>query len=141
MCSNDIFALEKKLIAYCGFYCRLCPFYTGEFKKKFQDILNYIKHLGTSFLKEICEKHGYNFDEFWRVLEFFSKSKLCLSCKMGDGWPDCPIRKCAIERKVEYCAFCSDYPCETMKRLGYTKYADELKIGVENFLKKKLECE
>lgn len=51
------------------------------------------------------------------------------------------FRKCAIERKVEYCAFCSDYPCETMKRLGYTKYADELKIGVENFLKKKLECE
>jgi len=25
------------------------------------------------------------FDEFWRVLEFFSKSKLCLGCKMGDG--------------------------------------------------------
>ena len=40
----------------------------------------------------------------------------------------CPIRKCARERKVKSCAFCSDYPCEELLKLfkGYPKAKENL---------------
>lgn len=36
--------------------------------------------------------------------------KNCGGC--GNGNQSCSIAKCSIERKVEYCIECSDYPCE-----------------------------
>jgi hypothetical protein len=43
----------------------------------------------------------------------------------------CKVRKCGMEKKVENCALCADYPCEKVSRVfaGYAK-AKEVLEGV-----------
>jgi hypothetical protein len=33
---------------------------------------------------------------------------------------DCQIRICAIEKGIENCAYCDDYPCEALEKLFAT---------------------
>ena len=131
-------SLEKKLIAFCGFYCRLCPFYTGEFRTKARDYHDFLAPMKNA-LSGICMEKNLDFEKFWEVLEFFSNSGLCVGCKMGGGWEECPIRRCALKKQIDYCILCPDYPCDEMQRRGYTKYSEILKKkGIDAFIREKL---
>jgi hypothetical protein len=52
-------------------------------------------------------------DGFWQFLKGMAEDGMCDSCK-GDrcGNPGCAVRLCAIEKGVEICALCEDYPCK-----------------------------
>lgn len=44
--------------------------------------------------------------------------------RLFSGCLECEIRKCAIEKKVESCAFCTDYPCENLHRFVLSEAVD-----------------
>jgi hypothetical protein len=47
----------------------------------------------------------------------------CDGCKTEGGrlfCTGCQIRKCAAEKGIENCAYCSDYPCEALEKLFTT---------------------
>lgn len=96
------------MIAYCGLDCQSCPIYlvTREQDKKKQkekrkEIVRLIKkHYVLEFkLEDITDCDGCMADT----------GRLFRACK------DCPIRKCARQRKLESCAYCEEYICDTLE--------------------------
>ena len=71
-----------------------------------------------------------DYNEFRKVLDFFSKNDTWLvcqkCCKGGDGNPNCEIRNCCKEREINICFDCSDFPCNRIK--GNKKMIERAKI-------------
>ena len=104
---------EERLsnIAYCGLNCRMCTLTAilPDLSTKLHGAMQQEgwEYFGTSVFPE--------FKEFWSVLGQLSKmDETCPMCKGGCGDPDCQIRKCAQERKLDLCAMCSEFPCSLL---------------------------
>jgi hypothetical protein len=129
------------LVNYCGTYCGLCARYHGytAFRK------------AVSMVSEIVDAHGFqywmptavkdfNYTEFRKGLTFFSDAESWLvcrgSCKSGDGRPDCPMRDCCREKKINICFDCTAFPCDKVGwNEGTLKRAREYKkLGKEKWL-------
>jgi hypothetical protein len=82
-------------------------------------------------VSEIADSHGFqywmpgavkdfDYTEFRKGLAFFSDAESWLvcrgSCKSGDGRPDCPMRNCCREKKIDICFDCTEFPCEKTGR-------------------------
>jgi len=104
----------------------------------------------SSSLRLIAESQNVgNYDEFVKVLKWLaSQDNPCKGCRFGGGWswwPDCPVRECILQKKLDFCYQCSDFPCKKlkeepllthkkeiikannqMKRIGIEKYAEQL---------------
>ena len=128
--------LEKNLVGYCGIYCRKCDYYTGSLRDAARRLMAFVQRHGE--LRKLAEIEGMEYDEFMRFLRWLSASELCLGCRAGGGWEECPIRRCAVEKGVEGCYACPEYPCilyeehpqfkefvETIKAVGLDKYVEE----------------
>lgn len=106
--SSTILYLNKKggkmnnLIAFCGIDCEKCPAYIA-FKTNDDK-------LREETAKQWSEMFKYNFKKEDINCEGCSKGKIhvyyCDSM--------CNIRKCAISKNIESCAFCSEYPCQML---------------------------
>lgn len=86
-----------KLIGKCGYRCDLCAARSKDpqIRKKLVD--GWRKYLGhTNYTVENVQCEGCQ-----------GKGKLADK--------KCPIRPCAINKEVENCAFCDEYPCEVLK--------------------------
>ncbi|MEJ2495000.1 MAG: DUF3795 domain-containing protein [Ignavibacteriaceae bacterium] len=94
-------------ISYCGLVCESCPIYlatreTNKSKKKkmIYDII------------DMCATHyGVNYK--------YEDINECDGCKSTSGrlffgCNDCRIRRCAIEKGVENCAYCEEYACNNL---------------------------
>ncbi len=92
-----------KLIGCCGVVCSECPGYLAT--------------------------QNDDWDERKRVAEMWSKIfnvKLtaeyvnCDGCTGGgrviDYCKTCEIRKCAVSKNLDNCAFCTEYPCEKLEK-------------------------
>lgn len=94
-------------LSYCGLVCGTCPIYLlteeqNEEKKRKMRI---------DIARQIKEHYGGQFDP-----EFVTD---CDGCKTkGDrlfsGCKSCRIRKCASEKEIENCAYCSEYTCDNL---------------------------
>jgi hypothetical protein len=85
--------MSNELIAYCGLYCGAC-----SFKVAFEE--NDKEHL--------MAMPAY-YDKFkHKPLEF------CPGCRLENQCEPCGIRDCARDKKIEYCSFCDDFPCEKL---------------------------
>jgi hypothetical protein len=61
---------------------------------------------------------GFNLPEFQRGLDWFLSHTDCPGCRNGRGLEDCPIRRCALARKLEHCYQCPDLePCDKFDAL------------------------
>jgi len=92
-----------EMIARCGFECHLCP----AFRENNKDHADQIR-VANGWLK-------------YFGLDVFPEKIRCNGCLPDDcgglEFPDknCPIRPCVIERGLENCAYCEDYPCEKLE--------------------------
>lgn len=92
----------EKMIAFCGLDCAKCPAYIAT-------------HSGDSELRERVA-------EEWTTGEYkvSPEDVNCEGCT-SQGKPlfpfcrECAVRLCGLERGVENCAYCPDYPCEKLK--------------------------
>lgn len=94
----------RTIVARCGFRCDKCPAYTKNSRTKND------KTTGAAGWSRYFKIH---------VNPESLRCKGCLAgvCA-GYDFPNeqCPIRLCAIERKLENCAGCSEYPCSTLEK-------------------------
>jgi len=102
---------SKEYLCYCGLYCKMCsiiatlPLMAG-------DLFATMQADGWEFYgKEVYPE----FDEFWKVLKNLkAMDETSPLCKGGCGDPTCQIRVCAKSKGLEVCAFCADFPCQTL---------------------------
>jgi hypothetical protein len=92
-----------EMIARCGFKCHLCL----AFQENNKDHADQIR---------VAKGWSKYFD-----LNVPAEKIRCNGCLPHDSggleFPDknCPIRPCVIERGLENCAYCEDYPCERLE--------------------------
>ena len=97
------------MIAYCGLACDTCPIHLAtletnsskQTKMRIQIAEQLSKIYGTTPKPEIISD--------------------CDGCKNSNGrlftpCADCRIRKCAIDKNMINCAYCSDYTCDKLEK-------------------------
>jgi len=119
----------KDIVTRCGYRCNLCLAYKENIKDKSvqQKVSDgWFKYYGFRIPAEEIYCDG------------------CLS--QGEGAklidPNCPVRACVIEKKIENCAHCEKYICEVLKSriVNYNSIAERIKEPIpkedyENFIK------
>jgi len=145
--SRNKLKTEHKYISCCGKqYCALCAYFKGSMVEAAKNLLGYAERYGS--LRLIAGgSRACNFDEFMKGLKWLaSQEKPCKGCRFGGGWswwPDCPIRDCVLEKDIEFCYQCTDFPCKKLQEeplLDRKKEAIEINqqiknTGIENHLK------
>lgn len=84
-----------KLAAPCGLYCGVCGIYIAHRDNniKFKERLTEVYHVGVDDIR--CEG--------------------CLSDDVFYYCRICPIKSCAMEREIEGCHQCDDFPCKIIE--------------------------
>ncbi|MHA2049812.1 MAG: DUF3795 domain-containing protein [Promethearchaeota archaeon] len=128
---------NEDYLAYCGVYCKLCG--------NHQNVPKRAAELKEVLVKEDFEGWGQQFKEFgdfWTLLNTLinvEEDKCCKTDKCGA--PFCGIRKCAKEKEIKACPFCSEYPCDKIKLFAKSEGTllfdgQRLKeLGVEEWIK------
>lgn len=98
-----------KMIAFCGLVCTECPAFIAT-QEGDQEAL---KRVAAQWSLEdpICDG----------CLAF--EARLCSYCH------ECKIRACGIEKKVQNCAYCGDYPCPELEK--FFASATDAKVTLE----------
>ena len=102
--------MEENL-AYCGLICRTCAIYLATREK------------------DQSKQHEMRVDVAEQIKKIYGQECKpedigdCDGCKTEGGklfCTGCQIRICAIEKGIENCAYCDDYPCEALEKLFTT---------------------
>jgi Zn-finger protein len=107
--------MMEEMIARCGFQCHLCPAFRENNKSPADQVrvaAGWSKYFGLDVPPEKIRCNG------------------CLPNDSGGfDFPDknCSIRPCVIERGLENCAYCENYPCGKL---------EERMTGVEEVAKR-----
>jgi len=94
----------EEIISRCGFKCSLCMIYKDNLKGeqdkiRFRDILR--KYYGDEVTLEQCYCDGCIADD--------SENPIRINT-------ECKIRPCVIEKGLENCAYCDQYPCSMLEK-------------------------
>ena len=105
-------------VSCCGWYdCALCAYHTGDIVDAVRNLLAFVEKYRSMEL--IAKVHdAYNYDEFSIGLRWLASREPCKGCRFGGGWswwPDCPVRDCIIEKELDFCYQCQNFPCNRLK--------------------------
>jgi hypothetical protein len=98
------------IISYCGLICDTCPIHLATLE---QDASKQLAMRAN--IAQICnEKYG--------IYLLPADINNCDGCKANtgrlfSGCLDCEIRKCANEKNVENCAYCTNYACDKLMKM------------------------
>jgi len=111
----------NNLIAYCGLDCHSCPvrlatLETNELKQK---------EMRLSIVRICAEQYSLNLQ-----LEEVTD---CDGCRSNTGrlfssCLHCEIRSCAINRKLQSCAYCDEYNCHRLQNHFKTDPSAEVRL-------------
>ena len=110
---------EYKYISRCGkYYCAFCDYHKGTIVEASKNLLFFAEKYGS--LRLIVDSNSAcDFDEFLKGLSWIaSHDKPCRGCRFGGGWSwwsDCPVRDCTIQKSIDFCYQCEDFPCQRLK--------------------------
>lgn len=95
------------MIAYCGLTCDSCPIHLATLEPDRERR----KEIRESVVRQCAGVYGMELP-----LEEVTD---CDGCRAGtgrlfSGCMDCEIRKCAIRKNLESCAYCSHYACDLL---------------------------
>ncbi len=94
--------------SYCGL-CETCLIDKPYFLEAVAKVKEYLDQFPISFWVHCFPgNEGFSFPELRKGLDWFLSRPTCPSCKQGGGLKDCPIRQCALTRKVAHCRECQD---------------------------------
>jgi hypothetical protein len=101
--------MASEMIAYCGLNCITCPIYLATREKNPKKQRREREQIVIAIKKYLGEEK--------RVEDITD----CDGCKaqggrLYSGCQKCQIRKCASEKGLENCAYCSEYPCENLSK-------------------------
>lgn len=125
----------------------MCKYFNGTLVRAAKRLLILAGRSGS--LSLIAKgSNACDFDEFMKGLRWLASQELpCKGCRFEGGWswwPDCPVRDCVIEKGIEFCHQCRDFPCKKLKEgpLLANKWAivetnNQIKsIGLERHIEK-----
>lgn len=96
--------MEERILAFCGLDCLECPAYIGS-QKGDQDLLRKTaKRWSTS-------KHKLEPNDIICDGCIFVNKRLASFCS------ECQVRTCGLEKEVENCGLCDDYPCGKLEKV------------------------
>jgi len=106
----------EKVVGACGLICSECATYIATFKDD----------------NEFREKTAKRMREQYKI-SMNSEDINCQGC-MAPGphigyCAVCKIRDCIVEKKLENCAYCDDYPCDVVEK--FHKMAPKAKENIE----------
>ena len=109
--------MPEKIIAVCGLICSECPAYlatqAGD-RQKAQE---------TADIWSSQYKHEIKIDDVW-----------CDGCTQGERkcshCGECEIRACGLDKGVENCARCDEYPCEQLN--GFFKMVPQAQENLDS---------
>lgn len=109
---------EYEYISCCGrYYCLMCDYFRGGKVQMAKNLLYYVEKSGSLRLIAQSQK-ACDYDEFVKGLKWLaSQDKPCKGCRFGGGWswwPDCPVRDCVIQKELDFCYQCPDFPCKRL---------------------------
>jgi hypothetical protein len=94
--------MDKK-IAYCGLICNECPAFIatreGDIDKK--------RELAREWSNNSYQLSAGDINCHGCIGEEKQTFRFCR---------ECPIRQCAIKKKVANCAYCTEYPCDVVRK-------------------------
>ena len=96
------------MIAYCGLDCNTCPIHLATLEQN-----NIKRRLMRENITQICNKQ-YNMN--LQIQDINDCDGCRIDKRLFSGCTDCKIRKCAVEKKVESCAFCDKYSCANLRK-------------------------
>jgi hypothetical protein len=85
---------DKKLAAVCGLFCPSCTLFIGSTEDP--ERLKWLANQFGASIKEV-KCHGCRAD---------IRSTYCETCK---------IAKCAVEKGIDFCGECDEFPCDDLK--------------------------
>ena len=97
------------MIAYCGLLCDQCPVLLATLEKDHARQLE----MRESIIEMCFSQYGIRLK-----IEDITD---CDGCKANTGklfsgcW-ECKIRGCALNKKIENCAYCEEYVCDTLEK-------------------------
>jgi len=102
------------MLAYCGLTCHKCPIYLAT------------REQGQEKKREMRVEIARRINDLYKEKMAAEDVTDCDGCLTKDGrffsgCKKCQIRKCAKDKAVENCAYCSDYPCEKLKKIFVTE--------------------
>ncbi|MBO3809072.1 MAG: DUF3795 domain-containing protein [Candidatus Brockarchaeota archaeon] len=104
------------LVAYCGLYCGLCA-QRRRIPQQALQLQQTLHEEGFDDFFQYVPEMRETFPVFWQFLQ--SLAKMDCACRTGVGGPpDCKIRGCAIQKHVEVCPQCEQYPCKHIQALA-----------------------
>ena len=62
----------------------------------------------------------------------------CSGCKKVKGkvfWGQCQVASCCIEKELDNCGLCTDFPCKLLKKFAYDKEQGDNGKRIENLKK------
>jgi|WetSurMetagenome_2_1015567.scaffolds.fasta_scaffold19874_5 hypothetical protein len=93
-----------KMIAYCGLTCTDCDAYKATKKDD------------NGLRAEVAAKWTKEYSHPFKAEDINCTG--CTSTGIRVGYTAaCPIRKCAVEKDVMNCGWCTDYPCSGLNEL------------------------
>ncbi|MDH7509246.1 MAG: DUF3795 domain-containing protein [Methanomassiliicoccales archaeon] len=125
-------------VAYCGLYCGLCA-QRAEVPVRSKALIEILHDEGFDDFYQYDPEMRESFPPFWNFLQ--KLASFDCSCRRDFGGPpDCPIRKCAREKRIIACPLCESFPCQHIEKLA-KRYplliADGKRmkeIGLENWI-------
>jgi hypothetical protein len=96
----SITKIEDNMIGYCGYNCYQCAARSEDVNVRERMVDGWRKYLG--------------------LKNYTAENAACEGCKgKGSKIADktCKARPCALDKGLESCAQCSDFPCDKMKHL------------------------
>ena len=101
--------MASEMIAYCGLNCITCPIYLATREKNPEEQRQKREQIVIAIKKYLGEEK--------RVEDITD----CDGCKaqsgrLYSGCQKCQIRECAMQKHLENCAYCRQYPCEKLTR-------------------------
>ncbi len=108
--------MSEVMIAKCGLDCTQCDAYIATINNDIEA------------LQKMADAAKEQFN-----IEFTAEQGRCTGCS-SDGvkigyTEQCEVRKCAVEKGVENCAFCGDFGCETIT--AFLENAPKAKANLE----------
>jgi hypothetical protein len=98
----------ETMIAYCGLTCDSCPIHLATLEQDKSRQLT----IRESIAEQCSKLYGMNLQ-----LEDITDCDGCRANtgRLFSGCSNCEIRKCAVQKNIENCAYCNDYACERLK--------------------------
>ncbi len=130
-----------KILAPCGLNCNNCFAYTnGEIRKtsiKLQNLLGLFDIYAERFSSFLPVFKNY--PSFKSLLSYLTEEN-CSGCREGSClYPDCGVRDCYKNKKVDFCFQCNEFPCgnsnfDTHLKRRWIQMNNRMKeIGIESF--------